>query len=213
MNAFQIKVCGITRAKDALLAAKLGADMLGFIFYEGSPRYITPSNAKVVSRQVAPTVDLVGVFVDEKPEKILRIAKLVGLNWVQYHGRLKTIDIQRFHKSGLKVIQSFAVRQQSDYATVLKSKADIVHLDNSAPGMAGGTGRRFDWSIKPARRIKKLMLAGGIDADNVVEGVRQFKPLAVDVNSGVESRPGMKSPTMLKRFFNACNKARYDTTI
>ena len=211
MKHFQIKVCGITRAGDALLAARLGADMLGFIFHSKSPRYISVTAARKIFEKLPATIDRVGVFVDANLETLLQTASHLKLDYLQLHGKTTNSMIKKLQKSGLRVISAFNIRTKLDYKKVLACSADIVQLDNSTISKPGGTGQRFDWNIRPKPAIQNLMLSGGISADNVLEGLRIFSPIIVDVNSGVEMSPGKKSEKKLKQFFNICNRIRYGT--
>ena len=211
MKHFQIKVCGITRPGDALLAARLGVDMLGFIFYNKSPRYISATAAKKIIEKIPSTIDRVGVFVDADLDTLLKTAGRLKLDYVQLHGKTTNSMIKKLKTSGLRVIQAFHIESKSDYKRAAASIADILQLDNSATDKPGGTGQRFDWNISPKPIIPNLMLSGGISADNVLEGIRIFSPIIVDVNSGVEISPGNKSEKKLKQFFSICNKIRYGT--
>ncbi len=211
MKNFQIKVCGITRERDAQLAARFGADMLGFIFYKKSKRYISATDAKKIIKKLPATIDRVGVFVDADFDSILKTADRLKLDYVQLHGKQSNSIIRNLQKSGLKVISSFHIRTKSDYKKAAASDADILQLDNSTADKPGGTGRRFDWTIRPNTAIPNLMLSGGISADNVLEGIRIFDPIIVDVNSGVEILFGKKSEIRLKQFFSVCNRIRYGT--
>ena len=211
MKHFQIKVCGITRPGDALLAAKLGADMFGFIFYKKSPRYISATAARKIIEVIPATIDRVGVFVDANLETLLKTAGRLKLDYVQLHGKTTNAMIKKIQNSGLRVIQAYHIANKSDYKKATAISADIVQLDNSTIGKPGGTGQRFNWNIKPKPIIPNLMLSGGISADNVLEGLRTFGPIIIDVNSGVEISPGKKSEKKLKQFFNICNRIRYGT--
>lgn len=209
MNHFRIKVCGITRLKDALLAQRLGADMLGFVFYPKSERFVTVEQAKSIVDKLPATVDRVGVFVEPNLSTVQSAARELKLDFIQIHGTLNNALVRQLKSSGYKVIQSFYVESDSDYRELWKSMADLVHLDNKSKNKPGGTGQKFNWNIKPRQKIPNLMLAGGINIKNVREGLRKFQPLVIDVNSGVESKPGIKSETKLKQFFKLCNGLRY----
>ncbi len=211
MKHFQIKVCGITRPGDALSAARLGADMFGFIFYSKSPRYISAIAAKKIIDKIPSTIDRVGVFVDADLDTLLKTASRLKLDYVQLHGKTTNSMIKKLQKSGLKVISAFHIRTNSDYKNISASIADILQLDNSAVDKPGGTGQRFEWNLRPKPAIPNLMLSGGISADNVLEGIKIFSPIIVDVNSGVETSPGKKSEQKLKQFFNICDRIRYGT--
>lgn len=209
MTPFKIKVCGITRPTDAGLAAELGADMLGMIFYRKSPRFVTQAEARKIVAAIPATVTRVGVFVNEEESRVLRTVERLRLDFVQLHGDETDACVRRLQGHGVKVIKAFCIKTRSDFKAVFESSADLCLLDNRSGSSRGGTGQRFDWKLKPRRRIKNLVLAGGISADNVAEGVRLFRPLAIDVNSTVESRPGVKSPRLLTSFFTRCNRIRY----
>ena len=183
--------------------------MAGLIFVRQSPRRVTVTQARRILNALPATVDSVGVFLGEDPEKVLGIANRLGLRWVQWYDSLSVRQVTAFHRAGLRVIQVFTIRRLSDYHGVYRSPADLVMLDNRTGEIPGGTGRRFDWKLRPPRRIPNLVLAGGLNADNVAEGVRRFRPLVVDVNSGVESRPGIKSRRRLVEFFEICDRIRY----
>jgi phosphoribosylanthranilate isomerase len=209
MTKFKVKVCGITRPADAQLASRLGADMIGMIFYKKSPRCVTLKQARDIIAVLPPVVDRVGVFVNEDFQKMLRIAGQLRLDYVQLSGDEPARMIAAIRKHGLKVIKSYQVVSASDYDELFRSRADLVMLDNRTESAYGGTGRTFDWGCKPPRLISNLVLAGGITAENVATGVELFRPLVVDVNSGVESSAGIKSADKLKQFFNQCDKLRY----
>ena len=206
---FKIKVCGITRPKYALTAVSLGADMVGMIFHRRSPRWVPQAMAKKTREVLPATVRAVGVFVEQDVEQIARTAERLKLDFVQLHGQYTIGDVRRLQSLGLKVIRVHHIGSAADYKAVYCDRADLVLLDNRSETAVGGTGQRFDWGLKPPRLIPNLVLAGGISADNVEEGVRQFRPLVVDVNSGVEKSPGIKSPAKLRRFFEVCNGLRY----
>jgi phosphoribosylanthranilate isomerase len=211
MNHFRIKVCGITRLKDAQLADSLGADLLGFIFYKRSLRHISVSAAGKIAEKLPPTIDKVGVFVEPAKTQILSAVEKLNLEYVQLHGKISPTLIKVLQKKGVKVIQSFHVQNLNSYKAIFKCKADVIQLDNSNQYIPGGTGSQFDWALKPPKRIPNLMLSGGINIKNVKDGVSQFKPLIIDVNSGVESQAGIKSAAKLKQFFKFCNNLRYGT--
>ncbi len=204
MSYVQVKVCGITRYKDALLAAQLGADMIGMIFFEGSKRCIDLKTAVKIAAVLPPTVDRVGVFVDEAPARMLRIAEQLRLDWLQLHGRETNSTTKLLQRAGFRVIKAYSVTEATDWARIADSPADLKMLDNGT----GGTGSTFDWSLIPRKRLENVVLAGGIDAKNVVAALRRMHPLVIDVNSGVESAPGVKSPAKLKQFFKVVKSER-----
>lgn len=208
MSSFQVKVCGMTRPGDVRAAVRHGADMIGLIFYRRSPRYVTVETAKMLLREVSPVVDRVGVFVGNEYDRIMRVTDRVNLQWVQLHNCDSEQLVSRLQKQGRRVIVSFHIAGRADYSAIYGSPADLVMLDNATAKLPGGTGSAFDWSIKPPRRIPNLVLAGGLNIDNVAEGIRRFSPLLVDVNSGVETSPGRKSARKLKAFLRHCQEIR-----
>ncbi len=206
MLRFDVKVCGMTRPEDALKAAELGAQMIGLIFYEKSPRYVSLGQAREICEVLDSAIIRVGVFVGENCAAMIEVAQSVGLNRLQVHGDLTDSDIEQIHQAGLSVVQSFHVDSMADYDKVFASMADFVMLDNATKSKPGGTGQSFDWSLKPPRPINRLVLAGGIGEANVEEGVRIYAPEIVDVNSGVENAPGVKSHRKMERFFDVCKR-------
>ena len=209
MKRFRIKVCGITRPADADRVAELGGDMIGLIFHRPSPRYVTIAKAREISRAASPILDKVGVFVDEKIETILKVAEKVQMSAVQLHGNEPVRYIIRLQREGFKVIKASCIKDRNDFVRLYRSHADLVLLDRMSTDQRGGSGTTFNWSIRPKKKIRNLMLAGGINSDNVAEGVKLFDPLVVDVNSGVESKPGIKSAKKLNTFFAVCDRLRY----
>jgi phosphoribosylanthranilate isomerase len=203
----RIKVCGITRLNDAMAAAAVGVDGLGFIFVKQSPRYIEPEQVREIVRQLPPFVDAVGVFLNEEATVVDEIARYCGLTLVQLHGDETPAYCRSLPRQVLKV-----VRVGPDFdQDILRSYEEGVHaflFDTFHKELAGGTGRTFDWdliaALKPHRPV---ILAGGLHAGNVAEAIRQVKPYAVDVNSGVESAPGIKDFIRLQQFVDMIRKA------
>ncbi|HQL24650.1 MAG TPA: phosphoribosylanthranilate isomerase, partial [candidate division Zixibacteria bacterium] len=205
MIPFRVKVCGITRPEDAAVAVTNGADLIGLIFYSRSPRRVSPDAAAAIITKLPPVVHRVGVFVDDPLDRVLATAARLDLDFLQLHGPYTDDDVRRARRVGFRTIRLRTVRRPSDYAAFYTDPADIVMVDHPSGALAGGTGTAFDWRIRPPVPIVNLMLAGGITADNLAEGVRTFQPLVVDVNSGVEEAPGVKSAEKMKRFFEVAN--------
>ncbi|MBK7141334.1 MAG: phosphoribosylanthranilate isomerase [bacterium] len=204
MSYTQVKVCGITRPKDAQIAAQFGADMIGMIFYRGSCRHIDKQGAREIIDALPPTVERVGLFVNEPIDKLLGLADRLRLDWIQLHGQESDAVIRRIQREGFKVIKAFSIADDTDWKQIASSPADLRLLDNGT----GGTGQSFDWDNCSTRKIDRLVLAGGINSQNVSSGIRKFRPLVVDVNSSVESAPGIKSKMKLEVFFKVVNRAR-----
>ena len=203
----RIKVCGITCPEDARIAVAAGADGLGFIFVEGSPRLIDPEMVKTITGELPPFVSRVGVFRDEDIEEVQEIIHYCRLTLVQLHG---SESPEYCHKIPCQVIKSFSIRPDSDNEE-LAAYADVVSgflLDTYHKDMAGGTGMPFDWNlVEQVKPPGPVILAGGLTPENVGEAIRQVKPFAVDVNSGVEYQPGRKDSDKLKRFVHEVRKA------
>lgn len=199
----RVKICGIRRAEDAVLAAELGADALGFVFWPESPRFIDPYRAREIVRALPPFVTPVGVFVDQPPEYVNGVADLLQLGAVQLHGHEALEDYQR---SACRVIKAVAVRETFDASNdVAAIPAEVtVLLDAHDPQKRGGTGQIVDWSkAAAAARRRRIILSGGLTATNVLGAVGVVNPYAVDVSSGVEAAPGVKDPHQLRAFFSA----------
>ncbi|MEJ5330958.1 MAG: phosphoribosylanthranilate isomerase [Desulfobaccales bacterium] len=196
----------MTNLEDALLAAELGADALGFIFYPKSPRAIRPEAAREIIRQLPPFVLTVGVFVDEEQARVREIVAYAGLDWLQLHGAESPGYCRAV---GRRVIKGFRVKGEESLALLASYHGAVQAflLDTYRPGTPGGTGETFDWEL--ARRAKEhgpIILAGGLTPDNVAQAIRQAQPAAVDVASGVEAAPGKKDPNKLKAFLEAVKR-------
>jgi phosphoribosylanthranilate isomerase len=205
----KVKICGITNWVDARRAIDAGADFLGFNFYAGSPRYITPAKARRIVRRLPKLIASVGVFVNETEEKMLEVAREVGLHCVQLHGDETPATVEHVGRF-FPVIKALRVKKTFRPAKMVRYKhARALLLDGFDAAQWGGTGRTFDWRV--ARRVRsgaKLFLAGGITPENVASAIRTAKPYAVDVCSGVEAKPGKKDPARLKAFMREVRTAQ-----
>ena len=198
----RVKVCGITRAEDAVLAADLGAVALGFNFWPGSPRYVTPVRARDIVAQLPPFVVAVGVFVNQPLDAVLSIARLARLGAVQLHGDERPED---YGSLPVRVIKAVSLRSATDVdaADAVPDRA-MVLLDAHDPVGRGGTGRTIDWTLAASiSRRRPIVLAGGLHAGNVADAIAAVDPYGVDVSSGVECGPGTKDPAKLRAFFAA----------
>jgi phosphoribosylanthranilate isomerase len=195
----RVKICGITTAADARLAVDAGADALGFNFYGPSPRFIEPETAAHIVARLPKGVVRVGVFVDETAEKVREIAEAVDIDIVQLHGHERPFRVSQV-AAFRPVIKAFRVRPGFPPGRLaLYPVAAAFLLDGYRPGLQGGTGMRFDWSLaKRAARYGTIILAGGLRPENVVEAISRVRPYAIDVCSGVESQPGKKDPAKLR---------------
>ena len=197
-----VKICGITRAEDARLAEKLGAYALGFNFYKKSPRAISPADAWEIRKSLNLTTEAVGVFVNWRPDLIITLAHALELTAVQLHGDESPAQVAA-SEDDLPVIKAFRVGSgfsSSEFRRFRRASAFL--LDASQSGKFGGTGKTIDWSIaQKAAASHRIILAGGLTPENVGEAILTVRPYAVDVASGVESRPGKKDPGKLREFF------------
>ena len=199
----RVKICGITNLEDALLAAELGADALGFIFYAKSPRSVAPEAAQEIIRQLPPLVLSVGVLVNEEAAVVRELAEMVGLDWVQLHGQ----EPPEYCRSlGRRVLKAFRIQDENSLQELedYRGAVQAFLLDTYKKGQTGGTGEVFDWQLaKQAQRYGPIVLAGGLTAANVARAIEMAQPQAVDVASGVEAAPGKKDPEKLRAFFRA----------
>lgn len=195
----KVKICGITNLEDALLCEKLGADALGFIFYDKSKRYIQPNSAQDIIKMLSPFTLKVGVFVNEIPENINAISKLAGLNLVQLHGDETPKQIGEIN---LPTIKAFRVNDDFDFNVLNDYKNCYFLFDSYSKTEYGGTGKTFNWNIIPKLLNGKIILSGGISSSNIQRIINEVNPYAVDVSSSVEEYPGKKNEIKLKEFFN-----------
>jgi phosphoribosylanthranilate isomerase len=199
----RVKICGMTNLEDALLAAELGADALGFIFYAKSPRYVAPETARAIIAQLPPFVAAVGVFVDEAATVVQELAARAGLDWVQLHGQ-ESPDYCR--SLGRKVIKAFRIQDEGSLSRLAdyRGAAQALLLDTYKKGQVGGTGETFDWHLaRQAKQYGPIILAGGLTSENVAQAIATAQPAAVDAASGTEAAPGKKDPAKLRAFFEA----------
>ncbi len=195
----RIKICGMTREADALYAAALGVDALGFVFAE-SPRRVTPETVQRINRAIPPFVSTVGVFVDAEPALVRQIATACRLDWVQLHGSESPDYCSRL---GLNVLKALRVKDRQSIES-LATYAGCVKgfvLDTYVRGQQGGTGKTFDWSLaQEANQFGPVIVAGGLTPEDVGKAIEVVKPYGVDVSSGVESAPGIKDHDKMRRF-------------
>jgi len=196
----KVKVCGITRPSDALLAARLGASYVGFVFVPRSPRYIAPPRAADIIASLPARVIPVGVFVDLPRDRVLDVISASGIKIAQFHGSESPAFCESF--GGFPVIKAFRVRPPFGLEDVSPYHVDVHLLDAYHPKLAGGTGETFDWALAaPVAAKVRVMLSGGLTPENVTGAVEAVRPYAVDVSSGVEGAPGVKDPERMEAFF------------
>jgi phosphoribosylanthranilate isomerase len=199
MTRTRVKICGITRLDDALTAIAAGADALGFVFYAPSPRAVTAAQVANVTAKLPPFVSKVGLFVNAEVEEVQQVIAVAGLDCLQFHGDESADYCAQFNlpyykairvKPGLNLVQC-----ELDFAS-----ATALLLDTYSEKAVGGTGEAFDWSLIPAGLQKPIILAGGLNPDNVMQAARQVQPYALDVSGGVEAQKGIKSPQKIAAF-------------
>lgn len=202
----RVKICGVRGVEDALMVAAAGADAVGLVFYAPSPRHVEIEQAAAIVRALPPFVTAVGLFVDAGPQQVRDIHAAVGFGLAQYHGDETP---EQCTAAGLPFLKVFRVRPGLDLLHCTKpfAAASGFLLDAFQPGVPGGTGHRFDWSLIPKGLERPLVLSGGLDADNVGEAVRSVRPFAVDVSSGVEVSKGVKGVDRVRAFIEEVRHA------
>jgi phosphoribosylanthranilate isomerase len=199
----RVKICGITRREDALVAIDAGADAIGFVFVPKSPRYIPPDQAVTVLAQLPPFVTIVALFADAPPALIEEVLRVLPVDLLQFHGQELPMSCQRYHRPYIKAVH---MTDSVDVYTEVQRFPDAAGLllDTHSELEYGGTGRVFDWTRIPSDLGKPLILAGGLTAENVTEAVQRVRPYAVDVSSGVEGKQkGVKDPERIRAFIAA----------
>ncbi len=194
-----VKICGITRSEDATMAVSLGATAIGFVFWPGSPRQVSPAAAAAIAATLPAAVWRVGVFVDAKREEIERAAGEVGLSAVQLHGGETRAFASALH---MRVIKALALAEIATDDALAEWKGMPILLDAHDPVRKGGTGRTIDWdraAIVASRH--EVILAGGLRPDNVAAAIARVRPHGIDVSSGVERAPGVKDHEKLRALF------------
>ena len=206
----RVKICGVTNWPDARLAVDLGADALGFNFYPPSPRSVSPAAAWEIIRRLPPMVSAVGVFVNWPADVVAALARSLRLEAVQLHGDEPPAEAREL-AGAFRVIKAFAVGPGFRLTTLRKyGAASAFLLDGFRGGLYGGTGRTADWLVaRQASRFGRIILAGGIKPDNVAKAIAEARPFAVDVASGVESRPGKKDPRALRDLMREVQAANH----
>ena len=203
----RVKICGITRAEDALAAAVMGVDAIGLVFYANSPRYVGIEQAADICRQLPAFITTVALFLDAEQAHVQDVVERVPLDMLQFHGSEDAAFCERFDRPYIKALamgslsQDDLIRQSKAY-----KNARGLLLDSHVHGAAGGSGDSFDWSIIPALD-KPVILAGGLGVDNVAEAIRRVHPWAVDVSSGVEADKGIKSVELISAFMQEVEHA------
>ena len=204
--AVKVKICGITNLRDARAAVEAGADALGFVFCEKSPRRVSLESAAGIIRELAPFIMKVGVFVDAPTDLVYRAIGECGLNVLQFHGEETPEYCLQF---GLMTMKAFRMRDEKSLLLLPDYRTDAWLLDSFAPDKVGGTGERFNWELAVQVREmgRPIFLAGGLTSENVAEAVGKVRPYGVDVSTGVEAAPGRKDHEKMRAFVAAAKAA------
>jgi phosphoribosylanthranilate isomerase len=206
MNRTRVKICGITNIEDAKLAAAAGADAIGMVFYKNSPRNVNIQAAAQIVDTIPPFINCVGLFVDAEEGYIRRVLDEVAIDTIQFHGQETEHACAMYNKPYIKAIrmnEEIDLLEQIDLFT----SASALLLDTYVKDIPGGTGKTFDWSMIPKDLSKPIILAGGLEVDNVKHAISQVRPYAVDVSGGVEREKGMKDPNKIKNFIREAMNA------
>jgi phosphoribosylanthranilate isomerase len=204
--ATAVKICGITRVEDALAATRAGAHAIGLVFYEPSPRYVTPAKAAEIIRVLPPFVTVVGLFVDAGADDVRAVLAAAQLQLIQFHGSETPAFCRQFARPYMKTAR---VREGVDLLQYAQNFHDAraLLLDSYVEGLHGGSGAVFDWSLVPRELPLPVVLSGGLTVENVGEAVRKVRPAAVDVSSGVESAKGIKDARKIAAFIKEARSA------
>jgi phosphoribosylanthranilate isomerase len=202
----KVKICGITNVEDALAAAEAGADVIGLMFYDKSPRVVSIEQAQAIHQQLPPYILRVGVFVDPEPGLVGTAMAHCGLSVLQFHGDEPNDFCRQF---GLMSMKAFRIKDESSLLQLSNYTTDALLLDSYVAGKQGGTGEKFNWDLAiDAKKFgKPIFLSGGLTAENVASAVQKVVPFAVDVSSGVESAPGKKDHQKIRDFIAAVRAA------
>ncbi|MEO7430143.1 MAG: phosphoribosylanthranilate isomerase [Acidimicrobiales bacterium] len=198
-----VKICGVTTEEDALLAVAMGADAIGFNFVPSSKRFLAASRAADIAKRLPPEILTVGIFRDEAPARVVELTHHAGLRAAQLHGHENAADT-RWVRERLPLVIKVFPGGDPELAKAPTYGADIVMIDSASPG----SGRVFDWSLaEGVPSGLRVLLAGGLTPDNVAAAIARVRPWGVDVATGVESAPGVKDPTLVRRFISAAKAA------
>lgn len=197
----RVKICGITRVEDALAADRNGADAIGLVFYERSPRHVGVAQAKQLAGALPPFVTIVGLFVNAEAAFVREVLANVPLDLLQFHGDETPEYCAQFNKPFLKAIRVKAGVNLLQCASDFRGARGLL-LDAHVEGIPGGTGTAFDWALIPVDLPLPVILSGGLDAGNAAAAIEQVRPYALDVSSGVETSKGIKDAAKIAAFIN-----------
>ena len=195
----RVKICGFTQAKDAVAAANLGVDAIGLVFYPPSPRHVSIEQAKEIVEALPAFVTVVALFVDEQESQIREVLSYVSIDCIQFHGDESAVACRVYNKPYMKAIR---MKPDLDVMAIARQYYDATALllDAYHPGIKGGSGSQFDWDLIPENCTLPVVLAGGLQVDNVRQAIQSVKPYALDVSSGVEAEKGIKDVAKMAAF-------------
>ena len=210
----RIKICGITRIEDAQNVCDAGADAIGLVFYEKSVRNVNIAQAKVICESLPPFVNSVGLFLDASPEFVHSVLASVPLDLLQFHGSESPEYCASFSRPYIKAVGMKNMKADNNFAAFRKyadqfTEAKGFLVDSHGTGKAGGTGETFDWSNVPQSYAKPIILAGGLNPNNVADAIEQVSVYGVDLSSGVESAPGIKDKDKITQLMNEVKRVQY----
>jgi len=212
MKRFRVKFCGITSAEDAERAISVAPDALGFVFFKDSPRYVTPETAEAIIKNIPPFISAVGIFVNEDLMFVEECVYRCGLNAVQLHGDENPnycLDFKKVGFKGIKLIKAIRVKDEESLRLIESCPADAILLDAYRSNVYGGTGKGFDRTLALLAKEygRRIIVAGGLNSDNVCDIIQEINPYGVDVSSGIESSPGVKNLELMEQFMQEVRKA------
>ena len=212
LSRTRVKICGITRQEDAFAAINAGADAIGLVFYGPSPRSLSVEQAALIAEAVPPFVTIVGLFVDPDEALVSNVLKHVRIDLLQFHGLESRQTCEQFSRPYIKAIR---IKPEDDLESTFAKypTAEGFLLDTYRPGIPGGTGETFDWSLFPKQSNKPLILAGGLSPDNIVSAIETTRPFAVDVSGGVESAKRIKSTELINQFIAGVNRVDTERSV
>jgi len=201
----RIKFCGLTRTQDVQKAVALGVDALGFVFVENSQRNVNIETAARLIHEVPPFINRVGLFMNAETSHVKHVLKNVRLNLVQFHGEEEEDYCAQFDMPYLKAVAMASIESVEDFCEAYPTATGFI-LDSHAQGQMGGSGEQFSWSEIPKNLNKPIILAGGLNVENVAEAIRAVRPYAVDVSSGIETSKGIKDPVKMEKFIKEVHR-------
>ncbi len=209
MNRTRVKICGITRVEDALIAAQLGVDSIGLVFHKKSPRFVSLEQALIIKKSLPAFVTITALMMDESTAWVDEIVNTLNPDCLQFHGDECPDDCNRYNIPYIKAIAMSGMQNIAAYMSCYKDAQSFL-LDSHAAGQQGGSGELFDWNDIPKDIKKNIILAGGIVPDNVYKAITQVSPWAIDLSSGVEQRKGIKDKNKMLQLMREVSRANHD---